>query len=65
MDNLDITTSYRPSSPNKCPACNREFKSFGARQRHLVTEHFQHGDLAWLRKNTPAEYKQEIQPIKP
>ena len=65
MENLDITTSYRPSSPNKCPACNREFKSFGERQRHLVTEHFQHGDLAWLRKSTPAKYKQEIQPIKP
>lgn len=60
---MGIPASYKLSSANKCPACNRDFNSFGARQRHVVTEHFQYGDLAGVRKNTPTKYKEEIQPI--
>jgi hypothetical protein len=55
--------SIQPSIANKCPACNKEFESFGDRQRHLVTEHLQYGDLSWLHKNTQNKYKQEIRPI--
>jgi hypothetical protein len=44
-------SSLQISTANKCPACNKEFKSLGDRQRRLVTEHLQYGDLAWLHGN--------------
>jgi hypothetical protein len=38
--------------PNKCPSCNKEFKSLGERQEHLVTGRLQYGDLARLYRYT-------------
>jgi len=62
---MGAPASYKLSSASMCPACNRHFNSFGARQRHLVTEHFQYGDLAGVRKNTPTKYREENQLISP
>lgn len=59
---MGIPASYNLSSANECSACNREFNSLGARQRHLVTEHFQYGDLAGVRKNTPTKYTRRFNP---
>jgi hypothetical protein len=42
-----FNSSLQKSRANKYPACNKEFKSLGDRQRHLVTEHLQYGNLAW------------------
>ena len=56
-------SSLQISTANKCPACNKEFKSHGDRQRHLVTEHLQYGDIAWLHRNAMNKKKQEIKHI--
>jgi hypothetical protein len=60
---MEVPSSYKLTSANKCPACNKEFDSLGARQRHLVTDHFQYGDLSGVGKSALAKYKREIQPI--
>jgi hypothetical protein len=57
-------SSYHLPSAYECPACNRHFQSFGDRQRHLVTDHFQYGDLSWMDRSAPNKPKQEIHPLK-